>query len=229
MSDRSLKIVMDPRGSASSLHRDLIKVVVESPGSSRYSIAKSFPRPNSTIYYELSRLERERYIRIEGGSVYPTLKGLVKYVELFGCNVAAARAAANVLGVDQREGVCEFLELLRPYGEKLDNDPLAGLFLLLGPPVEFDKIRRLPNGVSSIVAKIIAEKFPAVTFAEHRGVLFVDGDGSTWFVGYCGLCGGYVVDRCPLFETIIIDEINNKSAIRRQAEHALNIGVSSPP
>ncbi len=68
-----------------------------------------------------------------------------------------------------------------------------------------------------------------MTFAEHRGVLFVDGDGSTWFVGYCGLCGGYVVDRCPLFETIIIDEINNKSAIRRQAEHALNIDVSSPP
>ncbi|MFP3349159.1 MAG: hypothetical protein RXN90_07515 [Thermoproteus sp.] len=60
---------MDQRGSASSLHRDLIKVVVESPGSSRYSIAKSFPYPNSIIYYELSRLERERYIRIEGGSV----------------------------------------------------------------------------------------------------------------------------------------------------------------
>jgi len=60
---------MDQRGSVSSLHRDLIKVVVESPGSSRYSIAKSFPHPNSTIYYELSRLERERYIRIEGGSV----------------------------------------------------------------------------------------------------------------------------------------------------------------
>ncbi|MGC9118434.1 MAG: hypothetical protein ACP5I3_05500 [Thermoproteus sp.] len=191
---------MGQHKSVQSLRRELIRAVVTSPGSSRYNIAKGLPYPNSTVYYELSRLEQEGHIRVENGLVYPTLKGLVEYVDFIGCDAAVVRAAVKVLGADVREGVCEFLESLRPYKERLDDNPLTALLLFLGFPVNLDMVKKLSSGISSIVAKLVADRLPAVTFAGHRGILFIDEDGSTWFVGYCERCGGYVADRCPLLE-----------------------------
>ncbi|AEA12704.1 hypothetical protein TUZN_1227 [Thermoproteus uzoniensis 768-20] len=188
------------RKSVHPLRKELIRAVVTSPGSSRYNIARRLPYPNSTVYYELSRLEQERYIRVENGLVYPTLKGIVEYVDLAGCDTTVVRAAVKVLGADVHEGICEFLESLRPYKERLDDNPLTALFLFLGFPVTSDRVKKLSGEVASVVAKLAADGLPAVTFAGHRGILFIDEDGFTWFVGYCERCGGYVADRCPLLE-----------------------------
>ncbi|ABO07832.1 hypothetical protein Pcal_0397 [Pyrobaculum calidifontis JCM 11548] len=67
----------------------MLRAVVEKFPVSKYQLAKGLPLPTSTVYYELERLGREFYVAEEDGVVRPTLKGFVKGVELFGCDVVA--------------------------------------------------------------------------------------------------------------------------------------------
>ncbi len=187
----------------------ILAVAVSSPGISRYRLAKETSYPNSTVYYWLSRLEREGLLRVEGGSVRPTLRGVLEYVELFGCDSAAARAAASVLGLKAGDDLCGFLELLRRHREKLDGDLLAAALASLGEPVNLEKIKRLDGGAATAMAKIVSERLPAASFAGHRGIFFVDVDGSVWFLGYCEICGEYVSRGCDLVRVKYLN--NDKS------------------
>jgi len=89
----------------------VLRAVAEKFPTSKYQLAKGLPLPTSTVYYELERLRREFYVAEEDGVVRPTLKGFVKDVELFGCDVVAPVFGRYLRGMGiarQGEALCKF-------------------------------------------------------------------------------------------------------------------------
>jgi len=72
--------------------------------------------------------------------------------------------------------------------------------LLLGRPITLKSVRKLDPELAELVASIFASLAPMVVFNGHRGVVFTDEEGRAWFLGFCQICGGPVLRRCPLLQ-----------------------------
>jgi len=181
----------------------VLRAVIEKFPMSKYRISKELPMPTSTVYYELERLRREFYVAEENGVVRPTLKGFVKGVELFGCDVVAPAFGRYLsgLGIEGlREAPCKFLTALVPSLDALKDDLVHAATLLLGRPITLRSVMGLDSELVKLVASIFASLAPMIASSEHRGVVFVDEQGRAWFLGFCRICGGYVFRKCSLIQ-----------------------------
>lgn len=142
----------------------VLKFVVELFPVSKYELSKKLLIPTSTVYYSVDRLSREGYIvEDKAASLRPSLKGLVKYVEQWGCSSAVVSAFRRYIGqklgvkteVDHKS-ICEFLEGLKDHGEELDDDLLVAALRLLGTPISLEKLLSLDHGLVKLLAQIIA-------------------------------------------------------------------------
>lgn len=181
----------------------VLRAVVEKFPVSKYQLAKGLLLPTSTVYYELERLGREFYVAEEDGVVRPTLKGFVKGVELFGCDVVAPAFGRYLSGlgvVGRGEALCKFLTALVPSLDALKDDLVHAAMLLLGRPVTFKSVIGLDPALAELVASIFASLAPMVAFGGHKGVVFVDEEGRAWFLGFCEICGEPLFQQCPLIQ-----------------------------
>jgi len=181
----------------------VLRAVVERFPVSKYRLAKGLPLPTSTVYYELERLGRGFYVAEEDGVVRPTLKGFVKGVELFGCDVVAPAFGRYLSGlgvVGRGEALCKFLTALIPSLDALKDDLVHAAMHLLGRPITLKSVMRLDPELAELVAAVFASLAPMVTFNRHKGVVFVDEEGRAWFFGFCQICGGPVLRQCSLIQ-----------------------------
>jgi len=181
----------------------VLRAVVEKFPVSKYQLAKGLPIPTSTVYYNLERLRKEFYVAEEDGAVKPTLKGFVKGVELFGCDVvvpAFGRYLSGLGVVGRGEALCKFLTALVPSLDALKDDLVHVAMLLLGRPITLESVMELDPELLKLVASIFAALAPMVAFSGHRGVVFVDEEGCAWFLGFCQICGEPVLRQCPLIQ-----------------------------
>ncbi|CCC81845.1 hypothetical protein [Thermoproteus tenax] len=174
---------------------EVLRAVVRLYPATKYRIAKSLAYPTSSVYYELSVLERRGYTQTLNEIVSPTLRGLLKYVKNYGCDEVVASVFRVIYKV-KSGNVCKFLSLLAQYEDELDNDILNATFKLLGRPFEVERIRGLDSEVVEVVAEIVAREFPTLNHGGHRGILISSSDGEVWFLGYCSYCSKYLFDRC---------------------------------
>ncbi|MEM0183707.1 MAG: hypothetical protein QXP98_08505 [Thermoproteus sp.] len=198
----------------------VLRSVVELFPISRYGLSRELSIPTSTVYYEVGRLVKEGYVvEDKAASLRPSLKGLVRYVELWGCTSALVSAFRRYIGqklgikveVD-RKSICEFLERLKGHQEELDDDLLAATLRLLGAPISLEKLLSLDRGLVELLAQIIATQFPAVNFDGHKGIVLIDRSGELWFFGVCQHCKGPLLGRCERLGVVL------KNFIRRGPE-----------
>jgi len=151
----------------------VLRAVVEKFPTSKYRLAKELPLPTSTVYYELERLGREFYVAEEDGAVRPTLKGFVKGVELFGCDVVAPAFGRFLSGlgiVGRREALCKFLTALAPSLDALKDDLVYAATLLLGRPITLESVMGLDPELLKLMAAIGASIMVSIRGPLNNGV-----------------------------------------------------------
>ncbi len=165
--------------------RDLVLGEVVRRGVAKaYDIAKSMPYSVSTVYYLLSRLGAEGFVENFGGLYRPTFRGVLRYVEVWGCDLHVVNVVRGMVGGGWRkalgeEEVCEalvFLSKFRPYS----RDLAPALFEIVWGG---GKLAELPGSVRRLLAAVAASVGGAID-EMHSGVLL-----GRLFIGHCSQCG----------------------------------------